>query len=91
MACAIRDSSTPTRCCSSWTMIGTRSPPLRRFGQAPPTRPDQLDGDAAVVPRCSVREVTGVPILSASTEKLEDLDVFHPDRMASRILAQWRC
>ena len=34
-----------------------------------------------------MREVTGVPILFASTgEKLEDFDVFHPDRMASRIL-----
>jgi signal recognition particle subunit SRP54 len=35
----------------------------------------------------SVRKVTGEPILFASTgEKLEDFDVFHPDRMASRIL-----
>ena len=35
----------------------------------------------------SVREITGVPIMFASTgEKLEDFDVFHPDRMASRIL-----
>jgi len=34
-----------------------------------------------------VREVTGQPILFASTgEKLEDFDVFHPERMASRIL-----
>jgi signal recognition particle subunit SRP54 len=34
-----------------------------------------------------VREVTGVPILFASTgEKVGDFDVFHPDRMASRIL-----
>ena len=34
-----------------------------------------------------MREITGVPILFASSgEKLEDFDVFHPDRMASRIL-----
>jgi signal recognition particle subunit SRP54 len=34
-----------------------------------------------------VRHVTGQPILFASDgEKLEDFDVFHPDRMASRIL-----
>jgi signal recognition particle subunit SRP54 len=34
-----------------------------------------------------VRHVTGQPILFASTgEKLVDFDVFHPDRMASRIL-----
>ena len=37
--------------------------------------------------RCRSGEVTGQPILFASTgEKLEDFDVFHPDRMASRIL-----
>ena len=35
----------------------------------------------------SIREVTGKPILFASTgEKLEDFDVFHPERMSSRIL-----
>jgi signal recognition particle subunit SRP54 len=34
-----------------------------------------------------VRQVTGQPIMFASNgEKLEDFDVFHPDRMASRIL-----
>jgi signal recognition particle subunit SRP54 len=47
----------------------------------------KLDGDARGGAALSVREVTGVPILYASTgEKLEDFDVFHPDRMASRIL-----
>ncbi|MCV7409073.1 signal recognition particle [Mycobacterium florentinum] len=47
----------------------------------------KLDGDARGGAALSVREVTGVPILFASTgEKLEDFDVFHPDRMASRIL-----
>ncbi|HEX8006149.1 MAG TPA: signal recognition particle protein, partial [Trebonia sp.] len=46
-----------------------------------------LDGDARGGAALSVREVTGEPILFASTgEKLEDFDVFHPDRMASRIL-----
>ena len=43
----------------------------------------KLDGDARGGAALSVREVTGVPILFASTgEKLEDFDVFHPDRMA---------
>jgi signal recognition particle subunit SRP54 len=47
----------------------------------------KLDGDARGGAALSVREVTGVPILFASNgEKLEDFDVFHPDRMASRIL-----
>ncbi|MDY6999189.1 MAG: signal recognition particle protein, partial [Actinomycetota bacterium] len=47
----------------------------------------KLDGDARGGAALSVREVTGMPILFASAgEKLEDFDVFHPDRMASRIL-----
>lgn len=47
----------------------------------------KLDGDARGGAALSVREVTGEPVLFASTgEKLEDFDVFHPDRMASRIL-----
>ncbi|MDT5337819.1 MAG: signal recognition particle subunit [Mycobacterium sp.] len=47
----------------------------------------KLDGDARGGAALSVREITGVPILFASDgEKLEDFDVFHPDRMASRIL-----
>jgi signal recognition particle subunit SRP54 len=47
----------------------------------------KLDGDARGGAALSVREVTGQPIMFASTgEKLEDFDVFHPDRMASRIL-----
>jgi signal recognition particle subunit SRP54 len=47
----------------------------------------KLDGDARGGAALSVREVTGQPILFASTgEKLEDFDVFYPDRMASRIL-----
>jgi signal recognition particle subunit SRP54 len=47
----------------------------------------KLDGDARGGAALSVRYVTGQPILYASTgEKLEDFDVFHPDRMASRIL-----
>jgi signal recognition particle subunit SRP54 len=47
----------------------------------------KLDGDARGGSALSVREVTGVPILFASTgEKLDDFDVFHPDRMSSRIL-----
>jgi signal recognition particle subunit SRP54 len=47
----------------------------------------KLDGDARGGAALSVREITGVPILFASDgEKLDDFDVFHPDRMASRIL-----
>jgi signal recognition particle subunit SRP54 len=47
----------------------------------------KLDGDARGGAALSVRHVTGQPILFASTgEKLEDFDLFHPDRMAGRIL-----
>ncbi|AZG44016.1 signal recognition particle protein [Gordonia insulae] len=47
----------------------------------------KLDGDARGGAALSVREVTGRPIMFASSgEKLDDFDVFHPDRMASRIL-----
>ncbi|MEV0245954.1 signal recognition particle protein [Nocardia sp. NPDC050712] len=47
----------------------------------------KLDGDARGGAALSVREITGAPIMFASSgEKLEDFDVFHPDRMASRIL-----
>ena len=47
----------------------------------------KLDGDARGGAALSVRSVTGRPIMFASTgEKLDDFDVFHPDRMASRIL-----
>ena len=47
----------------------------------------KLDGDARGGAALSVAQVTGRPILFASTgEKLADFDVFHPERMASRIL-----
>ena len=47
----------------------------------------KLDGDARGGAALSVRQVTGAPIMFASTgEKLEDFDIFHPDRMSSRIL-----
>jgi signal recognition particle subunit SRP54 len=47
----------------------------------------KLDGDARGGAALSVRYVTGEPIMFASNgEKLTDFDVFHPDRMASRIL-----
>jgi len=47
----------------------------------------KLDGDVRGGAALSVRSVTGRPIKLASTgEKLADLDWFHPDRMASRIL-----
>ena len=47
----------------------------------------KLDGDARGGAALSVASVTGRPIMYASTgEKLTDFEVFHPDRMASRIL-----
>lgn len=47
----------------------------------------KLDGDTRGGAALSVKQVTGAPIKLASTgEKLGDLEVFHPDRMASRIL-----
>jgi signal recognition particle subunit SRP54 len=47
----------------------------------------KLDGDARGGAAMSVAEVVGKPILFVSTgEQLGDFDVFHPDRMASRIL-----
>ncbi len=47
----------------------------------------KLDGDARGGAALSVASVTERPILFASTgEKLGDFDVFHPERMASRIL-----
>jgi signal recognition particle subunit SRP54 len=46
-----------------------------------------LDGDARGGAALSVKAVTGKPIMYASTgEKLSDLERFHPDRMATRIL-----
>ena len=47
----------------------------------------KLDGDARGGAALSVKGVVGRPIAFASTgEKLEDLEQFHPDRMADRIL-----
>ena len=47
----------------------------------------KLDGDTRGGAALSVKAVTGKPIKFAGTgEKLDDLEVFHPDRMASRIL-----
>jgi signal recognition particle subunit SRP54 len=47
----------------------------------------KLDGDARGGAALSVATITGKPIMFASTgEKLTDFEVFHPDRMASRIL-----
>ncbi len=47
----------------------------------------KLDGDTRGGASLSVRAVTGKPIIYAGVgEKLDDLDEFHPDRMASRIL-----
>ena len=47
----------------------------------------KLDGDARGGAALSVRAITGKPVKFAGIgEKLEDIEPFHPDRMASRIL-----
>jgi len=47
----------------------------------------KLDGDARGGAALSVKAATGRPVMFASTgERLEDFDVFHPDRIAQRIL-----
>lgn len=47
----------------------------------------KLDGDARGGAALSVRRITGKPIVYAGVgEKLDDIEPFHPDRMASRIL-----
>lgn len=47
----------------------------------------KLDGDARGGAALSITQITGKPILFASTgEKVGDFDLFYPDRMASRIL-----
>ena len=47
----------------------------------------KLDGDTRGGAALSVKKITGRPIKFAATgEKLSDIEVFHPDRMASRIL-----
>lgn len=47
----------------------------------------KLDGDARGGAALSIRSLTGKPVMFASNgEKMTDFDLFHPDRMASRIL-----
>ncbi|WP_310962855.1 signal recognition particle protein [Nocardioides terrisoli] len=47
----------------------------------------KLDGDARGGAALSIAQMTGKPVMFASAgEKLTDFDLFHPDRMASRIL-----
>lgn len=47
----------------------------------------KLDGDSRGGAALSIRSVVDKPVKFMSTgEKMEDLDIFHPDRMASRIL-----
>jgi signal recognition particle subunit SRP54 len=47
----------------------------------------KLDGDARGGAALSIRHITGKPVMFASAgEKMTDFDLFHPDRMASRIL-----
>ena len=47
----------------------------------------KLDGDARGGAALSITQITGKPIMFAATgEKVSDFDLFHPDRMASRIL-----
>ena len=62
----------------------------RAFGETLPLTGivlTKLDGDARGGAALSVRQVTGAPIKFVGVgEKLSGLEVFHPDRMASRIL-----
>ncbi|MEP6943868.1 MAG: signal recognition particle protein [Betaproteobacteria bacterium] len=62
----------------------------KAFGQALPLTGivlTKLDGDARGGAALSVRSVTGAPIRFAGvSEKIDGLELFHPDRMASRIL-----
>src|SRR5699024_11935682 len=47
----------------------------------------RLDGDSRAGAALSVAQVTGTPIMFASTgESMTDFELFHPDRMADRIL-----
>ena len=47
----------------------------------------KLDGDARGGSALSIKHLTGIPIKYAGVgEKLDDLEIFHPDRMADRIL-----
>ena len=47
----------------------------------------KLDGDTRGGAALSVKKITGKPIKFAATgEKLSDIEEFHPERMASRIL-----
>ena len=47
----------------------------------------KLDGDARGGSALSIKHLTGIPIKFAGVgEKITDLDIFHPDRMADRIL-----
>ncbi len=47
----------------------------------------KLDGDTRGGAALSIREVSGIPIkFSSSGEKMDSFEVFHPERMASRIL-----
>lgn len=47
----------------------------------------KIDGDARGGAAISMREVTGVPIKFLGTgEQLDDIEIFHPDRLVSRIL-----
>lgn len=47
----------------------------------------KLDGDARGGAALSIASITGKPVMFASAgEKMTDFDLFHPDRMASRIL-----
>ena len=51
----------------------------------------KLDGDARGGAALSIKAVTGKPIKFVGTgEKLDNIEVFHPDRMASRILGMGR-
>ena len=63
-----------------------RGVPRRRSRSTASSSPSSTATPAAA-PRCRVKEVVGKPIAFASTgEKLDDFELFHPDRLAGRIL-----
>src|SRR3546814_8272612 len=73
------------------SMTGKDAPnTAKAFGEALPLTGVVLtktDGDARGGASLSVRYITGKPIKFIGTgEKVDGLDVFHPDRVASRIL-----
>ena len=95
--CSTRSASLARRCspprrCSSSTRWSARSPwpsPRRSSTSAPVTGIvlTKIDGDARGGAALSITAVTGLPVKFLGTgERTDALEVFHPDRLAGRIL-----